>query len=496
MSDVGSLGARIAGGAAWMIALRLSIRGLGFVSTIVLARLLVPADFGLVAMAMTIWSVLDTVLDLNFATALITDPREDRSYYDAAWTLSIIKGFFVAVLLLVGAEPIANYFQDPRIVQIVYVFAAASALSGLQNIGIVTFIKDLQLHRNFALGLITKLLSVTATVVAAIVFRDYWALVIGTTVARLATVGLSYALSPFRPRLSLKNSIDLLSFSSWLMLNNIIGAFAAQIDAIVVGRLVSAQALGIFRVALEISVLPATEIMMPARQALLPGFVKWVSDPDKLSRNYIESLAVIISVTLPIAAGICLAAHPLVLVLLGDKWLQAVPLMRVFVVAATIQILCDNGGILLAAMRRVHVIALIAGLCAMLFAVAAYFGVKLYGIMGAAIAHAIMSVCYFVCISFVLRRVLHNPVAALGRLTWRTLLATGVMIAAVLYLKLNYIDPASLSPIVALLATACTGAVVFFAVHAAAWIALGRGTGAEVRVAKILAALLKRRASS
>src|ERR1700733_13906139 len=109
-----------------MIALRMSVRFLGLVSTIVLARLLVPADFGLVAMAMTVWSILDTVLDLSFATALITEPREDRAYYDTAWTLSIFKGFVVAGLLFASAGYIADYFNEPRVTPVIHVFALIS----------------------------------------------------------------------------------------------------------------------------------------------------------------------------------------------------------------------------------------------------------------------------------------------------------------------------------------------------------------------------------
>jgi O-antigen/teichoic acid export membrane protein len=491
--STGTLSSRIAGGAAWMIGLRLGVRGLGFVSTIVLARLLVPADFGLVAMAMTVSSVLDTVLELNFSIALITERRDDRAFYDAAWTWSILKGILVAAALAVTAPLIARYFDDARIVPIVYVLAVSSLIAGFQNPAVVNFIRDLEMHRTFTIGLGAKILSFAVTLAAAIIFRNYWALVLGSLTGSAATVLLSFIMCDFRPRFGFARSRELLGFSSWLMLTNIIGAVRGQIDPIVIGRIISARALGIYRIAWEISSLAATEIMMPVRQALFPGFVKWADDRDKLAQNYMESQAIMFSIALPIAVGIGLVADPLVRVLLGSQWLDAVPVMRILLVGAIVQTICDNGWTVLNALRKPHINTVIGAVTTVFYAVAVLYGVKAGGLVGAAIGHALASVLYLVCNSLALRRFMRISVLSLLRLAWRTIVATALMAAAVILFQGAYLDGSGLNPFAALPLTALVGVAAFAVVHIALWGIFGRGNGVEARILEIGHSLLARR---
>lgn len=476
----------------WMIALRMCVRGLGFVSTIVLARLLVPADFGLVAMAMIVWNILETVLDMNFSFALITGPENDRRYYDTAWTLSILRSCFVTVLLLVSAGAIAAYFKEPRIYPIIQLFALASLLSGFQNIGTVKFVKDLQLHRNFAMGVVNKLLSFSVTVGAAFLFHNYWALVLGTLTGRLATVGTSYLLCDFRPRFGLSKVRELFSFSAWLMANNIINSLVAQMDAVVMGRWATAGVLGLYRVALDISGLPASEIMIPARQALFGGFAKWASDPAKLAVNYIESQAVMLSVALPLAIGIALVAEPLTLTLLGNKWLAAAPIIRILVFSAIARILCDNAAVVLDAMRKPHLNTYVGGGVGLLYVAGLCVGVKYYGIYGAAIAHAASAFVYLIVNTLVLRRMLKASLIAVLRLAWRTILATLGMSAAVLDVERAYLVGGGWSAPAELLLLSLLGACVFAGIEAGLWAVFG-GHGAEARIVEIASSLVGRR---
>ena len=112
--EAAGLGLQMARGAAWMVLLRLSIRAVGLVSTVVLARLLVPADFGLVAMATALSGALAAMSEFGFAVALIQNQTADRRYYDTAWTLGLIRGLLVAGALAACADPLATMFADQR----------------------------------------------------------------------------------------------------------------------------------------------------------------------------------------------------------------------------------------------------------------------------------------------------------------------------------------------------------------------------------------------
>jgi O-antigen/teichoic acid export membrane protein len=99
-----NLGKRIAKGALWTVLMRLTVRSIGLVSMVVLARLLVPADFGLVVLASMLVGFVELLSEFEFGTFLIRDQSIDRSYYDTAWTLSLVRGGLVAVLLVLTAS--------------------------------------------------------------------------------------------------------------------------------------------------------------------------------------------------------------------------------------------------------------------------------------------------------------------------------------------------------------------------------------------------------
>ena len=205
-----------------MVAMRLSIRFVGIISTIVLARLLVPADFGLVAMATMIFGLIEIMSQFGFDVVLIQKQNAGRDYYDTAWSLSILRGLVTTLAMYAGAGVAADFFGDPRLVEIVYILRLIAFAAGFTNIGIVDFRKDMNFGKNFQYMVSVKLCSFFVTLFFALVLRSYWALVIGIASNTVAQLGLSYYLHPYRPRWSLSRWREIMNFSKWLVLNNIL----------------------------------------------------------------------------------------------------------------------------------------------------------------------------------------------------------------------------------------------------------------------------------
>ncbi len=193
--------------------MRLTVRSIGLVSMVVLARLLLPADFGLVVLASMLVGLVELASEFEFATYLIREQRIDRSYYDTAWTLSLLRGGLVAVVLVVSASAAADFFAEPRLQNVLYALALASLITGLANIGIVDFQKSLNFDRDFRLTVQTKLVSFAITMLLAVLLRNYWALVIGILSGRCAALLFSYTMHPYRPRISLVRTGAILRFS-------------------------------------------------------------------------------------------------------------------------------------------------------------------------------------------------------------------------------------------------------------------------------------------
>jgi lipopolysaccharide exporter len=215
------LGRRMTTGAAWMIGLRFAVRSIGLVSMIVLARLLVPADFGLVAIATALSGAIAAMSEFGFQVALIQNQAADRRHYDTAWTLGIGRGLVVSGALAIAAQPLAAMFSDPRLAPILLVLAVGVVVTSLENIGVVEFRKELQFQREFAYRALSKVASFALTVPLAIILRNYWALVIGMLIGQLASVALSYIMCGYRPSFSLAVWRELMRFSKWLLMNNV-----------------------------------------------------------------------------------------------------------------------------------------------------------------------------------------------------------------------------------------------------------------------------------
>src|SRR5215510_14071866 len=121
---------KMAKGAAWMVSFKLLDRALGLLSTLILARLLVPADFGLVAMATSIIAALALLGAFSFDVSLIQNPDTQRRHFDTAWTFNVFFGLFCGVLLALLAYPAAAFYREPRLESVMYVLALAMALLG------------------------------------------------------------------------------------------------------------------------------------------------------------------------------------------------------------------------------------------------------------------------------------------------------------------------------------------------------------------------------
>jgi hypothetical protein len=227
-----------------MVLFRLFDRSIGIVSTTLLARLLLPADFGLVAMAMSVIAVIELATAFSFEVALIqkADPR--REDFDTAWTLNVLISIGGALLTVALGAPAATFYGDPRLTAVMLAIGAAWLVSGFENIGTVNFRRTMDFGAEFRFMASKRVIAFAVTISAALAFQSYWALVIGMTTSRLAGLALSYSMQPFRPRFSLASARDLFSFSGWLLASNIATVLLQRVPHFFVGRAFGAQTLG------------------------------------------------------------------------------------------------------------------------------------------------------------------------------------------------------------------------------------------------------------
>jgi lipopolysaccharide exporter len=421
-------------GAAWMVLFRLFDRSVGLLSTALLARILLPADYGLVAMAMSVIAVLELATAFSFEMALIQKPQPSPQHYDTAWTLNILIATGGAAMTAALSVPAAAFYGDPRLAPVMLAICVGWFLSGFENVGVVDFRRRMDFNAEFRFLAAKRMVAFVVVMVAALTLRSYWALVIGMIAHRVAGLVLSYAVQPLRPRPSLQCARELFSFSGWLLINNIATVALSRAPHYLVGRLFGAQALGAYSVGLEISQLPHTELVAPINRAMFPGYSRIAGDALALRRTWIDANALIAMISLPVAAGIAILAAPFVRLLLGPNWGDAVPIIQVLTFGSLVTALASNTFSAWFALARSYLPTIILFIRLTTLLVAGYVIVVIYeqGLIGVAEAELVAACCgFFATLPFMFSTLKVSPRMYLVSL-WRPTVATAAMSLVVL----------------------------------------------------------------
>ncbi|MFO1217468.1 MAG: lipopolysaccharide biosynthesis protein [Burkholderiaceae bacterium] len=319
---------RMARGAVWMVLFKFVERGLGLLSTLILVRLLAPSDFGVIAMATSFIAMAELLGAMGFDVALIQQSGATRDHYDTAWTCNLALGLTITLLMLGLASPISTFYQRPDLFWVVVALSFGPLIGAFENVGVVAFRKELDFRKEFNYQVSRKFLGFLVVVPLAFSLRSYWALVAGILCTKAAGTIISYVIQPFRPRLSLARARELFHFSRWLLANNVVGFFKERSSDFFIGRVGGADSLGIYNVAFELANLPTTEISAPINRALLPGFAK-LQSPADVEAAYVNAVGLLALLALPLIACLYALAPYIVALILGPKWMAAVPLIEV-----------------------------------------------------------------------------------------------------------------------------------------------------------------------
>lgn len=449
---------------------------IGLVSTIILARLLAPEDFGIIAMASMVIGLIDVLLDMGVNVTLIQNRDASQDDYDAAWTLRLIQSVLAAALVLVAAEPAVAYFRDARVGSVIQVLSLALLLSGLENIGTVTFQKKREFGVEFRFLFLKRISGFAITMLAAWLLHSYWALVIGTLGGRATGVALSYAMHPMRPHMSFSRMRPMLSFSTWNLLRGIAGYLNENLHRFVVGGRETTAVMGSYSLGSDIAAMPSTELLAPLGRVLFPMFVEMKDDVAKLKRGFLLALGIQALVGIPAGVGLALVANELVRALLGEKWIAAVPIVQVIVGVNILVAIVASSGFMMLALGRVKVMALSAWISVVLFVVlvTAVFphvgAVEIARLRLAVAAFALLIFTYFAKQQLPTLR-LREMVASI----WRPCVAAATMATVLLALPSLAVWPA----IAQLLIKVSIGASIYVVSLLALWRTVGCTEGAE-----------------
>lgn len=317
-------------GAFLLIAEALGKKSIGIVSTLILARVLVPEDFGVVAITTLIMGFIDALADTGANQYLQRCETVTDKIVNSAWTLNILIKAPILGLLLLFSSQIALYFDDFRVEAILYVLSAASIFGLLQNPGLIYLRRELEFGKIVKNSLIAKLVGVTVAISIALYFESYWALVLGTTAEIAATTIGSFFVYSYKPRFSTANLREQWNFSAWMIPQSILGYFRTQLDTFLVSNQSGTEALGSYHVLKYISFLPCSQILLPATKPLLVSMTKIKGNKQHFSSHYNMTFFLTMVIAGFISGFLFCRSEIVIGILLGESWVEYAFLLKMF----------------------------------------------------------------------------------------------------------------------------------------------------------------------
>lgn len=471
-----------------MIGLRQLDRVIGLVSTAILARLLLPDDFGLVVYGLTFFAIVDLFFQFGFETVLIRDQDAGADSYDTAWTLEIIKGFVLCALLIAGAIPISQFFNEPRVEAVLYFLAAVPILNGFKNIGVVDFRKKMEFDKEFKFKFSVRVVSVIATILLALHLRSYWALVYGMLISGALALVLSYIMSPFRPKFGLSQFSRIFGFSKWLLVQNIMLGLNERLPILVLGRFYESRVVAFYSMGFDISNMTSGEFAAPIRRALFPGVASIADNERQIVAIVLSAIGIIGFVGLPVTIGVAVTAPILVPLLLGGNWNEIIPIIQILAINGVALALYSNSFIVFYAVDRPNLAALASGLRMVILAPAVLFLVPDYGAAGAAWALSGTNVVVTLAEYVIFCSIVNIRVGEIVSVVWRSIVAVSVMGVVTIYC-MSVVDSsgAQLPQFLQLMLVAGVGAFSYVTVVLVLWLISGKpDDGAEAYALKML----------
>jgi len=474
-----SIGGQVVKGSIWMVGLRLTLKSIGIISTLFLARLLSPEDFGLVAIAMVFYALIELMQSFGLDFALVQNQKATKEHYDSAWTIQMAFGILSAFCIYISSETIAHFMNNVDLESLLQFLSLLFLFNGFKNIGTADFAKHFQFHKEFLLKVLPKIVSAVLTVILAFILQSYWALLFGMLINTLMMVLVSYVICDYRPNISFKKAKDIFKFSKWLLLNNVLYFANHKLQNLIVGYKSGASSTGLLSISNEFGSLVPEEIIAPINKASYPAYSKISNEQEKLSYLFLNTLSTIAIIALPLSVGLFLVSAPFVINILGDKWHAAIPLIEIIALAGALRCLITNVDYVFYAKNKGKVVTSLSLFKLIVFIPTLFILIEQYQEIGAAYAILATALLVYPITTFLILKELKIDVLAYANAIVSPLLSCCVMAVVLIFIKKYLLSGNTLLELITL---TFIGGLIYITSVALIWLIRGKPNSIESKV--------------
>lgn len=481
---------KVARGAAHLGLFQLVGKLLDMVSMVVLARILVPDDFGVIALASSAMLIAAAVTELPVIDVLVQRKEIDKADVDTAFTLNLLRGGVVLLAIVALALPLAWIYDDMRVAQAVLVLALVPFLGSLQSPALVHSLRQVDYAPTAKILLYGKLGGNLLSVVLALLWPSFWALILGMVAGAAISTLWSYRLCPYLPRFRFAGTKSILSFAGWVTASRIVFSLNQQGDRFFVGYILGKALLGQYTMGNIISSTATYALATPATRPIFAAMSRIEGDSERMRRAYLQSQQALMLLILPFGVGLATVAKDIVPLLLGDGWEMVVPAIWWLSPIIALQMMSIPVQALSMANGRPRLLTLRETIALALRLPATLVAAWGFGFLGALAARSLTGGAVIIMNLFIARSMIQVGVMKQILGCWRSLASAALMAAGVVLLGVAFPSPTVFAmQVLRLTGLILVGLTLYGGMHLGLWILAGRPGGAETFVL----GLLKRR---
>lgn len=319
-------------GFIWSAAERFSIQGSSFLLSIIIARIVSPSAYGLIVMVQVFMSFSQLFIDSGFANALIQKKNRTEVDYCTVFIFNLVVAVIIYILMFIAAPFIAVFYNEPQLTKITRVIALNLILSSFCIVQRTRLTINLDFKTQTKAGLAAVIISGIIGIICAYNGMEVWALVVQGLVSQaVITLALIY-FSQWTPKpiFSIDSFKGLFKFGSKLLVSNLLTSFYINIYNLAIGKKYSSADLAFYNRAFTLSQFPSTNVADILNRVIFPILTQVQDDRVKLREYYLKYLHLSHYIILPLMALMLVLAHPLIEIVLTDKWLPTVPYLQLF----------------------------------------------------------------------------------------------------------------------------------------------------------------------
>jgi O-antigen/teichoic acid export membrane protein len=399
-----------------------------FISTVILARILTPADFGLVGLASVLAGYLGTIHTFGVGQAFIQSKFGSEEAANATFVLSVASGILLFLVSVLITPLVVVFFREPRIQVIFPVLAFNYVLAGLTTIHDALLVKELKFQQRLLPTFVQYISKGISSIVLALMGFGAWSIVWGVIIGTAAKSLTLVFVSPWKPTRAWDPQVtrEIFGFGKFMVLQNIFGALEDNLDYMIVGRQLGVTDLGLYTLGYRTPELAIISLPSVISNVAYPAYAKFQDDIKALQRSVRKTVQLVSWVAIPAGIGLAMISSAFILTFYTDKWESAIPVMQLLSLYAMIYTLTYNFGDAYKAMGRLDILNKIS-VSTIVFTIFSLWVGAHYGIVGVAWAHLFRVIILMGVQIMVVKRILDIPPMHILESIFKSLLSALVM---------------------------------------------------------------------